>query len=115
MAIGRRSGLEPPRGTDPSLALAFVGHGLWVAALAIAALGGPYGAITGAAQSAAAIGTVAVGLVRWRTGDRPLADAVLLAGAALLIPSPLAWPVAGAAWLGIAVATLVRPVPMRRA
>ena len=115
MAIGRRSGLEPPGGTDPALALAFVGHGLWVAALAIAALGGPYGAITGAAQSAAAIGTIAVGLVRWRVGDRPLADAVLLAGTSLLIPSPLAWPVVGAAWLGIVVATLVRPLPMRRA
>jgi hypothetical protein len=114
-AVARRSGMEPPRGADPALALAIVGHGLWVVALALAAVGGPYGAVTGAAQSAAAVGTVAVGLVRWRAGDHPVAEVVLLAGAAMLVPSPLAWVVAGGAWLGLAVSAVVPSLPMRRA
>jgi hypothetical protein len=114
-AIGRRSGLEPPRGTDVALVLAIVGHAVWIAALAIAAVGGPYGAITGAAQSLAAIGTIAIGLVRWRVGDHPFAEALLVAGTAMLIPSPVAWPVAGAAWLWVAVAAVVPSLPMRRA
>jgi hypothetical protein len=115
VAVGRRSGLEPPRGTVPALALAIVGHALWIAALAIAAVGGPYGAVTGAAQSAAAVGTVAVGVVRWTAGDHQVAEAALLAGAAMLVPSPLAWMVAGGAWLGLAVSTVVPSLPMRRA
>lgn len=115
VAVGRRSGLAPPRGTDAALTLAIVGHAMWIAALAIAAAGGPYGAVTGAAQSAAAIGTVAVGLVRWRAGDHPVAEAVLLAGAAMLVPSPLAWVVAGGAWLGLAASAVVPSLPLRRA
>ena len=85
------------------------------AVLAIAAVGGPYGAITGAGQSVAGVGTMAVGLVRVRAGDRPFAEALLVAGAAMLVPSPAAWPVAGAAWLGLAIAAVRPPVPMRRA
>ena len=115
LAVGRRSGLEPPRGTDAALILAIVGHGLWIAALAVATVGGPYGAITGASQSAAAIGTVAVGLVRWNAGDHPVAEAVLIAGAAMLVPTPLAWPVAGGAWIALVVVTAVPSLPMRRA
>jgi hypothetical protein len=115
VAVGRRSGLEPPRGTDPGMALAIVGHATWIAALGIAAVGGPYGAVTGAAQSAAVVGTIAIGLVRWRAGDHPIAEAVLLAGVAMLVPSPLAWVVAGGAWLGLALSAVVPSLPMRRA
>ena len=86
---------------------AVAGHLLWIVALVLAMVGGPYGALTSAAQSIAAIGTVAVGLVRWRVGDHPMAEAVLIAGGAMLVPSPSAWVVAGAAWLATAV--LARP------
>ena len=110
--LGLRSGLDAPRLTTPALALAVAGHVAWIAALAIAALGGPYGAITGAAGSAAAIGTVLVGLTRQRAGDHPTAEGLVLAGGAMLVPSPVAWVVAGAAWIGLAVSGLrvVRPL-----
>ena len=110
--LGRRSGLDAPRSTTPALVIAVTGHVLWIAALAIAALGGPYGAITGAAGSVAAIGTVLVGLSRHRADDHPTAEGLVLAGGAMLVPSPIAWVVAGAAWIGLAVSGLrvVRPL-----
>jgi hypothetical protein len=113
--IGRRSGLDAPTGTTPAIVVAVLGHLLWIAVLIIAALGGPYGAITGAAGALAAIGTVLVGLVRARARDHPTAEGLLAVGAAMLIPSPLAWVVAGAAWIGLTIVA-VRPVrPLRRA
>ena len=110
--LGRRSGLDAPGSTTPALAIAVIGHVLWIAALALAALGGPYGAITGAAGSAAAIGTVLIGLSRHRADDHPTAEGLVLAGGAMLIPSPIGWVVAGAAWVGLAVSglRLVRPL-----
>ena len=112
VAVGRRSGLAAPRGSTAALAIAIAGFAVWIVVLAIAAVGGPYGAITGAAQSIAGVGTVAVGLIRARTGDRPFGEALIVAGAAMLVPSPAAWPLAGAAWL--AIAAVRPPVPMRR-
>jgi hypothetical protein len=115
MQLGRRSGLDPPRGTTPALVVAGVGHLLWITALVGAALGGPYGAITGAAGALAAVGTVLVGLVRSRGGDHPGAEGLLVVGAAMLVPSPLAWVVAGAAWIGLAAVGLRRVRPLRPA
>jgi hypothetical protein len=83
--------------------MAVLGHLAWIAVLLMAVVGGPYGAITGAGQSIAAVGTIAVGLVRWRAGDHPMGEAVLVAGGAMLVPIPVAWIVAGAAWLATAV------------
>jgi hypothetical protein len=116
LAAGRRSGLQPPRGADIALGLALVGHVTWIIALAVAVMGGPYGAATGAAQSLAAIGTLAVGLVRWRADDQLLAAGLLIAGTTMLIPSPAAWLLAAGAWFGVAVVGAVRtPLPVRRA
>jgi hypothetical protein len=112
---GRRSGLDAPRGTMPAVAIAVSGHLLWIAALVLGALGGPYGAITGAAGAFAAVGTIAIGLVRSRAGDHPVAEGLLMVGAAMLIPSPVAWVVAGSAWVGLAVAGLRPAVPLRPA
>jgi hypothetical protein len=103
LAVGKRSGLRAPAATGPVLVVAVVGHVIWIVALALALVGGPYGAITAAAQSIAAVGTVGVGLVRWRVGDHPIAEAVLVAGGALLVPTPAAWIVVGAAWLAAAL------------
>ena len=59
------------------------------------------------------VGTVIVGLVRSRARDHPTAEGLLLAGGAMLVPSPVAWVVAGGAWVGVAVVGL-RPVrPLR--
>ena len=112
--LGRRSGLDAPRGTAVALVLAVVGHVLWIAALVGASLGGPYGAITGGAGACAAVGIVLVGLMRSRVGDHPTAEGMVVAGGLMLVPSPIAWVAAGAAWIGLAVA-LVRPLrPLRR-
>lgn len=113
--MGRRSGLGAPRLTTAAVVVAVVGYVTWVGALTVAALGGPYGAITGASASAAAVGTILVGLSRHRAGDHPAAEALLLAGGAMLVPTSAAWVVAGAAWLGLAIAA-VRPMrPLRPA
>jgi hypothetical protein len=100
--VGRRAGLRAPWVAGPVLLVAIAAHVAWIAALAVAIAGGPYGALTAAAQSIAAVTTVAIGLVRWRDGDHPLAEAVLVAGGAMLISSPGSWIVVGAAWLAAA-------------
>jgi hypothetical protein len=115
IAVDRRSGLEPPRGADGALLMTLATYGLWIAALLVAAIGGPYGAITGACQSLAAIATVAVGLVRWNARDHPIGEIVLIAGAAMLVPTPLAWAVAGGAWIALALTAVVPSLPPRRA
>lgn len=78
-----------------------VGHVAWAAMLAVAALGGPYGAITAIAQTAAAIATVGVGLALIRAHAHPIGEAVVVAGALLLLPTPAAWLIVGAFWTGI--------------
>lgn len=115
LAVARRSGLAGPRGTTVAVVVTFGGHIAWLLALVVALVGGPYGAITGAAQSIAAIGIVLVGVVRARADDHPVAEAVLIAGAAMLIPTPAAWPLAGAAWIGLAMSGVRPTIPLRRA
>jgi hypothetical protein len=78
-----------------------VGHLAWAIALGVAIVGGPYGAVTAITQSMAAIATVGLGLVLLRAGAHPIAEAVVAAGAVLLLPTPAAWLVAGALWTGI--------------
>jgi hypothetical protein len=108
LAAGRRSGLRAPAATGAAVLVAVAGHVIWIVALAVALIGGPYGAITAAGQSIAAVGTIGIGLVRWRVGDHPIGEAVLMAGGALLVPSPAAWVVVGAAWLATALAARPR-------
>ncbi len=78
-----------------------VGHVAWAFALVAAILGGPYGAVTAITQSMAAIATAGLGLVLLRAGAHPVGEAVVVAGAVLLVPTPAAWLVAGALWTGI--------------
>ena len=77
------------------------GHVAWAAALVVAALGGPYGAVTAIAQTAAAIATIGIGLALMRASAHPVGEAVVVAGAVLLLPTPAAWLVVGASWTGI--------------
>lgn len=89
----------------PSLELAalasVVGHVAWAATLVVAALGGPYGAVTAIAQTGAAIATVGIGLALIRANVHPIGEAVVVAGAVLLLPTPAAWLIVGALWTGI--------------
>jgi hypothetical protein len=78
-----------------------VGFFAWAGVLAIATLGGPYGAVTAAGQSMAAIATVGLGLVLFRAGAHPIGEIVTVAGALMLLPTPAAWVVAGALWTGL--------------
>jgi hypothetical protein len=89
----------------PSLELAviatLVGHVAWAAALVVVVIGGPYGAVTAIAQSAAAVATIGLGLVLFRARAHPVAEAVVATGGVLLVPTPVAWLVVGALWTGI--------------
>jgi len=97
--VGRRSGLRAAPVTGPVVLVALIAQVAWIAALAVAVVGGPYGAITAGTQSFAAVGVVAIGLLRSRANDHPLAEALLVAGGAMLVPAPATWIVVGAAWL----------------
>jgi hypothetical protein len=101
--------------SGPSLELvvlaSIIGHLAWAAALVVAAIGGPYGAVTAIAQTAAAIATIGVGLALMRAGAHPMAVAVLIAGAVLLVPTPAAWLVTGATWTGIGIWQVIEPRP----
>ncbi|HET8784949.1 MAG TPA: hypothetical protein VFM38_04895 [Candidatus Limnocylindrales bacterium] len=112
---GRRSGLDAPPATTVAIGIALAGHVAWILSLASAAVGGPYGAITGATGAIAAVGIILVGVVRSRAHDHPTAEGLLAVGAAMLIPSPVAWVVAGGAWIGLAVAGVRPAMPPRRA
>ncbi len=91
--------------SGPTLELAVlasvVGHLAWAATLVVAALGGPYGAVTAIAQTGAAIATVGIGLALIRANVHPIGEAVVVAGAVLLLPTPAAWLIVGAFWTGI--------------
>jgi hypothetical protein len=100
-----------------------VGYLVWACALGLAAIGGPYGAITAIAQSLAAIATVGMGLILLRAGAHPVGEIVLVAGAVMLLPTPAAWVVAGALWTGLGLWRVVEarsgdaphgPVPISR-
>jgi hypothetical protein len=95
----------------PSLEAAVVGavagYVLWAAALAVALIGGPYGAVTAVAQSLAAIATVGMSLVLLRAGAHPVGEVLIVAGAVMLLPTPAGWVVAGALWTGLGLWQIV--------
>jgi hypothetical protein len=95
----------------PSLEVAIVGtvagYLFWAAALLVAVIGGPYGAVTAIAQSLAAIATVGMGLVLLRAGAHPVGEILLVEGAVMLLPTPAGWVVAGALWTGLGLWQIV--------
>ena len=70
-------------------------------ALIVAVIGGPYGAVTGIAQSLAAIATVGMGLVLLRADAHPVGEVVLVAGAVMLLPRRPPGSCSGALWTGL--------------
>ena len=76
----------------------------WVAALALAAVGGPYGAGTAAVQAVAAVAATALGVAVLRVGASVEGLAIVIAAVALLIPTPAVWLALGAGWTGVGIA-----------
>lgn len=70
-------------------------------ALIVAVVGGPYGVITGAALSLAGVGAIGCGSVLAARGATLLGPLVAVAGAAWLLPAPVGWLIAGAAWSAV--------------
>lgn len=98
LALARRAWPTSGAGLEATVIVLAVAHLAWVALLLMALVGGPYGAVTAAGQSAAALTVIAVGLIHVRMGRRPSGEFALLAGVAWLVPSPAAWLAGGAAW-----------------
>ena len=81
------------------LDLAVAGHLAWAAALLAAAASLDYGAPTAVGQTAAAIGTVAVGLHLLARAEAPVGFLLVVAGVGLLVPAAAGWLVSGLAWI----------------
>ncbi len=82
----------------------------WTVALAIAALGGPYGALTAAVQAVAAVAAAALGVAVLRTGASVEGPVLIIAAVALLIPSPGVWLALGAGWTVVGVVAWMGPI-----
>jgi hypothetical protein len=110
LGVSRRWGDRGGRAGATAVASGVAGYALWIAALAVAATGGPYGAVTAAAQTVAALGTVAIGLVGVRGDDWTFGGATVVIGAAMVVPSPAAWLLIGGGWTAIGLRQAVERV-----
>lgn len=91
--------------------LAVIGGVGWIVLLLLAIVRLAYGWPVAVATSLVAVSVVALALALGRAGDRPVADLLVVAAAALVIPVPLGSIGFGAAWVAIAVAELRSPRP----
>lgn len=110
LGVSRRWGDRGGRAGSLAMASAMVGYGLWIAAVLVAAVGGPYGAVTAAAQTAAAVGTIAIALVGIRAGDGAVGVVTVVIGVAMMAPTPAAWLVVGGGWTAIGLRQAVERV-----
>jgi hypothetical protein len=110
LGVSRRWDDRGGRAGSFAVALAIAGHAIWIAALVMAAIGGPYGAVTAASQALAALGTVAIGLVVVRGGDGVVGGTTAVIGVAMVVPSPAAWLVVGGGWTAIGLRQAVERV-----
>ena len=108
-SVGLALRLEGDRARSTGIAIgaACAGQLSLVTALAVAVVGGPYGAVTGAAGSLAAVGIAMLGLALLRNGWSAPGTAMVTLGGALLVPAPVAWVLAAAIWTGIGLWLLV--------
>jgi hypothetical protein len=102
-----RTGEGTERQSRVAAWILLAGNLAWIAALAATLLGMVGGALLAAAQTAAMLGAIAVGLLLVRGRDQPIGFLVLTAPVALLVPSTVAWLAFGAAWTAIGVALWV--------
>jgi hypothetical protein len=70
----------------------------WAATFGLALLGGPYGAVTAAAQGLAALAAIWLGLLVQRAGVHPFGTIIIVTGGALLVSGPWAWLAIGGTW-----------------
>jgi hypothetical protein len=103
LPIGGRLGDGHGRTGAIALAAYAVGQIALLAALVMAVLGGPYGPITGAGHSVAAIGVATGGLALLRVDSQAIGGLLIVVAAALAVPTAAAWIVAGGAWTAIGV------------
>jgi hypothetical protein len=90
-----------------ALEVALAGHLAWLVTLGAALLALDYGASTAIAATAAAIGSLLVGIVLSRAGDWPIAGLLTFAPVAMLVPwGAPAWLAFGLAWTAIGFAQL---------
>jgi hypothetical protein len=101
MGIARLAWPSSSRWVEVAIVAVVVGHLAWAGTLAVAALGGPYGAVTAVAQSLAALATIGLALALLRAGVHPIGEVVVVAGSVMLLPTPAAWVVVGALWAGV--------------
>jgi hypothetical protein len=94
--------------------LALVWQLLWAAGLVVAALGGPYGAVTAVAATLGAVGLLALGLAGLRFGGTWSAVGLVVIGGVSLVPSVAAWLVAGATWTAVGLLAWWRRVEPAR-
>ncbi len=81
--------------------VAVAGHAAWVLALLGALAGFDYGPATAIAQTAAAAGTVLIGVVLLRCGDASPGALLVVAGCGLVMPSAWGWLATGLAWIAV--------------
>jgi hypothetical protein len=91
---------RPGRLLPLAVLAALAGQAALLFALVTAIVGGPYGAITGAAASLAGVGLAALGLVALRHGSTAVGITLLLVGGSVLVPPPLGFVLAAASWTG---------------
>jgi hypothetical protein len=106
-----RGGLVGRRLGRIGVALAVIGHLAWAGALVAAFAGLGYGAPVAIVSTAAGLGTLLIGLALVAAGDWPLAGLLVVAPILLVVPpwvvpSPAAWLVFGAIWIGIGLLEL---------
>lgn len=107
LAVALRIGEASPGAGRLAIGFLLIGHAAWVVALVMAMMGGPYGAVTGAAGTTAALSLVGIGLAAMRVGDHPPGEALVLVGVGLMLPPPVAWLVAAGTWTALGLWGLV--------
>lgn len=107
VGLALRLGDVPGRLGRVALGAVVLTHGAWAVLLIAAILGSEYGAPTAATGTAAAIATIALGLVLARGDQHPYGEGLVLVGGALLLPPPLAWVATAVAWTSLGVWLLV--------
>jgi hypothetical protein len=107
VGLARRAWIGVTVGVEVALLVVVLTGIAWVAAFAVARAGGPYGAITGAGQTVAALSAVWLGVAMQRAGAHPYGTIIVVTGGALLLSGPLAWLALGALWTAVGAWTVI--------
>jgi hypothetical protein len=107
LGLSLRLGDAPHRWERAALIALLLASVVWVAALAAAVGGWAYGAITAAAADVAAIATAVLGVTFVWRGIVPSGVALVVVGAALVLPPPGGWLIATGVWTVLGLWELV--------